>query len=67
MHWRDRAPASATAVHSGGGTGGRQMNYKYNASARRNMEKTVAEEAEEDDEARMRAYLARKAARGNKS
>jgi hypothetical protein len=31
------------------------------------MEKTVAEEAEEDDEARMRAYLARKAARGNKS
>jgi hypothetical protein len=65
-NWRDRAPASATAVQSGA-TGGRQTNYKYNASAKRNMEKTVAEEAEEDDEARMRAYLARKAARGNKS
>ena len=61
-HWRDRAPASAAAAQSGS-SAGRQSNYKYNASARKNMDKTVAEEAEEDDEARMRAYLARKAAR----
>eukprot|EP01046_Picozoa_sp_COSAG06_P030490 COSAG06_NODE_2899_length_6118_cov_9.580495_1_plen_183_part_00 len=49
--------------NSEGGGVGRENNYKYNASANRNMERTVAEEAEEDDDARMRAYLARKQAR----
>lgn len=36
---------------------------KYNASMKRNMTKTVAEEAAEDDDSRMAAYLARKRAR----
>ena len=59
----DVSGVSGYNVQGGGNTSRGRGGEKYNASARRNMEKTVAEEAAEDDDSRMAAYLARKRAR----
>jgi RNA recognition motif-containing protein len=47
----------------GGSASGERREAKYDAAARNNMTRTVAEDQADDDEARMKAYLARKAAR----